>query len=892
MILMIAPAPNMAFGTMPSGAAYISDQFSLVKLVNNSPDDQTALREAGCATLTPFGNWGQLGFLTLVDLYAADLASNLVLVGTVGFPQHVIGSVFADGANSGTWAKTGTGHGSGNWTQVSTLTLESLVTYSLAAAASATQAGVSAAAAATSLAGAVQQAGLAQHDADRAGEILASQMADATGIYPDLATGAAATPADGDKQGYFFVGAQDKLSGARNVGGVGTELFTFSTQRALKQMVSEGLPILSMGTESAVTNEASDYIKEFMELAATFGGGKLIFPGKGYVFQCGGDPVTFGTRTFTKSGETTTNTVPFNRGLIPFKSNVTLSGSGAKLLLAPGYVDPPSLFFNPFWTSVPQTDFHLEGLELDGNQANQIIYGVNANDESSVWLHGSGVQFIGASNVSARKCIFRNWRGMAMGGGNAPDYGLSGIGGIVLRENEFVDNFNGSLQVNGHRIWTGYNWHHGSGGWTAFIDIEVEGEMAGYDMLDIWSVNEIFDGRDGLCPPESFIHHYASDSADALAARVAYRRGYCLSGNYTADSNPSGVFNGRKGRVSVIHSKHWQTNISCGGVAKAIIDSPTIENYYEANATLMYPNDLNAISASPANNLNSGTGLSEFKVHNATIKHDMPAYGFFAGGYEWVEFSGTITGGRRSGIRWENCAGKIDARVRNIGGIADTTGDTPEDTAVLVGTMSSGVVIFGQKGPIEINLHVVDDRGAGAVMKYAAYVNSSATNMCNVTIKGQKGMLIGGVHDVANSTLVEDRSTLTPTINRKVTHTAGLEVHGAVDFYSDAGDDMLTLHAAAGSNNLISFFNGGVYHGQMAQRPDGGIQFNIIRSSDGQASTPVQLTPAGGFVISGTWDKPLQTTHGYLWTSAAGVLRYSGGVPSSDADGVAVGSQS
>lgn len=126
MILMLAPSSNMMFGLMPSGLTYVSDQYGLVKIPNDSVADQTALMDAGCFTLTPFGGWGTFGFNLLSDLYAADTGA--ILPGITGYPQHTIANVFSDptSSNIGAWAKTGAGSGAGNWTQISTLTLAGL----------------------------------------------------------------------------------------------------------------------------------------------------------------------------------------------------------------------------------------------------------------------------------------------------------------------------------------------------------------------------------------------------------------------------------------------------------------------------------------------------------------------------------------------------------------------------------------------------------------------------------------------------------------------------------------------------------------------------------------------------------------------------------------------
>ncbi len=117
MILMLAPTGNMTFGGAPSGSTYVSDQFALIKITNDSVADQTFLADAGCFTLTPFGNWGTFAFATLADLYSAD--SGAVLPGITGFPTHTMAAVMGDGVNFGLWYKSSDGNGDGHWTQAS-----------------------------------------------------------------------------------------------------------------------------------------------------------------------------------------------------------------------------------------------------------------------------------------------------------------------------------------------------------------------------------------------------------------------------------------------------------------------------------------------------------------------------------------------------------------------------------------------------------------------------------------------------------------------------------------------------------------------------------------------------------------------------------------------------
>jgi len=139
MILMLAPAPGMSFGAQPSGATYVSDQYGLIQILNDSTADQASLAAAGCFTLTPFGGWGNFGFQTLANLYGADTGA--IIPGRTGFPQYTVCTVFNDSMNTGTWCKTGTGNGSGNWTQVALATALASASAAAAAASAAAAAG-------------------------------------------------------------------------------------------------------------------------------------------------------------------------------------------------------------------------------------------------------------------------------------------------------------------------------------------------------------------------------------------------------------------------------------------------------------------------------------------------------------------------------------------------------------------------------------------------------------------------------------------------------------------------------------------------------------------------------------------------------------------------------
>jgi hypothetical protein len=54
-IFLLAPGPNINFGTAPSGASYVSNGLGLITITNGAVADEAALISAGCTALYPAG---------------------------------------------------------------------------------------------------------------------------------------------------------------------------------------------------------------------------------------------------------------------------------------------------------------------------------------------------------------------------------------------------------------------------------------------------------------------------------------------------------------------------------------------------------------------------------------------------------------------------------------------------------------------------------------------------------------------------------------------------------------------------------------------------------------------------------------------------------------------
>jgi hypothetical protein len=106
----------------PNVAATPGQYCYLYCIVLANPDGASAQWDVICQPSQTGG--GVVGASTLASLYAQDAAAS----SGAGYAEYTIAQVFSDATagNNGFWLKTGTGTGSGNWTQQNTITLASV----------------------------------------------------------------------------------------------------------------------------------------------------------------------------------------------------------------------------------------------------------------------------------------------------------------------------------------------------------------------------------------------------------------------------------------------------------------------------------------------------------------------------------------------------------------------------------------------------------------------------------------------------------------------------------------------------------------------------------------------------------------------------------------------
>ncbi|KFD27073.1 Calx-beta domain-containing protein [Sphingobium yanoikuyae] len=727
---------------------------------------------------------------------------------------------------------------------------------------------------------------------------LAATGGPAGGWYESLALGAA----DVDEgEGFYVCTPEGDFFAAQKIGGIGVKIAVFTTRSYLR---NNGIDLWEEAKGNGSTDPAdmiatTNAIKNVMEDAAAWGVGAINCGGSDKVYVCGGDYTTYGFLILKEKGLADAP-FAFRRGRIPLVSGVELRGnsrtSKAKFLAAPGDHNPGGLFYVPFWAELPDDKVSKVGfrwLDIDGNEANQTYSAyVAGTSDGNMWIQGHAISGGAVHGLQVYECAIHGWWGHAVFGWGALDFGKTSNDWSMIGC-DIYNNMQGGAQIAMNRFYSERNFYHGDGGWTALgPNIEVHGEDE--EFFDIVSINDIFDGRDGLstviattnwsgnAPPG-----YDTDSEAALAARVHFRRGFVLSGNwYTRPADDK--FQRQRGRVSVIHPKLWQSNIVCTGTDRIVIDSPILESTYE-DISKQWPRAAEAIRVTPAEGGLDITGFDQVSVANAIVNHDMAAPTMLFSGFRKANVSAQITGGRDAGIRLEACGGRVVADVENVGTIV---ADHPEN--------SSAVTVFGQRGPLSIDVQAVESRaGAARQMTHAVYINTSVDFPARVS-GSATGMLTAKWENVGGNAIdmgLIDQADRRLEPNIPFSPTAGFETEGDITFRSTDGDLNVNLESPDGTARKINFMDAGGLEVQLHQVAAGDFQINMY--DDGVAvGTPFIISNDGHLVTNSGWQNPIAirpiaagATIGWLWMSEDQVIRVKSTRPTSDDDGIAVGDQ-
>jgi hypothetical protein len=731
---------------------------------------------------------------------------------------------------------------------------------------------------------------------------LAATGGPAGGWYNSLEAGAA----DVDEgEGYYVATPEGDFFAAQKVDGVGRKIVVFATHASFR---NNGINLFDEAVGDGVTLD-HDALNDVIETAKNWGVGLINCGGAGKTYLIGGTPA----KVDANDGQ--------NRYLARLFSNLTFRGNGPgsrpTFKMKGGYEHPGVLFGDRWWDGETVENIAFENIAFDGNMAAQIIpnYPVGTPD-NNIDQHQRAIGLLRAKNLHVRNCLFRHWRGDGVAMSTYTyvddDDPITYSSQLTVEDCEFFDIFSIGISFDGFQMRSRGNYFHGDGYWVGAISCESLSTRG--RIQEIWSIADYFDFRDGLSPTAATVRDYATNSAQALAARRHFRPAIALSGNYYTQ-NPGNVFGGQFGRVSIIHPKVRQGSILAGGFERVFIDAPDIENTYE-DISKIWPSRPHAITITPAAGANAVTGLSRAIVRNAVINHDLSYHGIYASAIDDIEISGgSITGPRTAAIRLEDCAGSVSnikiadyglktnraywlPLFANEGGMTQDQKNAAADA--LVGSTGAAVTLFGSKGDITISdVRALDTRTGDAVKsEYAVYANVDTSDIVRIRDVNARGML--AIKDVNNAALVSGVMENTFRVwktNAKVEIGGGLTSYGNPEFINAADDLSVKLRAPQAKNRTLSFVDENDHlEAQIVHTADGTLQ--MVMFNDGTpVNAPLALRIDGTMKANWTWETPLQLIADagdmsfWLWADDDKRLRIKSARPAGSTDGELVGDQ-
>jgi hypothetical protein len=650
------------------------------------------------------------------------------------------------------------------------------------------------------------------------------------------------------------------------------EFSTFFSQR------HNGINLWDYAKGDGVTDDTAAVNLAFA-LAVGMGVGKINCGGPGLTYLLGGPFVTLGTFPTPGGG-----TVPFNRHKVRLYANLHIVGEGATFKLAGGSTYPGGIFGHPWWDGERLENVKIKGIIMDGNMANQIVPPIPANGGGgggvSVWQHGNAITGC-FDGFEVDDCVFRDLRGHGINfnwASTQPD-AWAAPRNVEVHHSEFVNVFTQACNAASQNTHFHHNRIHGDGFWVAGFDIESGSPL--FPIRGVYSHDNEYDFRDGLAPPEC-VSQYASNSAEAMAGRRHLRRAvsaYCPGDTYT----------GTMRDVIIENELVYQGTLPLNRFGSVKIINPRIRNAAET-----LPDGYNSSATDAISLIGYGQVLPDCYVINPDIESALRGHGIFASTIDGLQVQGgSISGMSQSAMRTDACSGLVtDVKAKDFG--FDDSGLAGDQ----IGTQSSALVIFGgQTDMLTVrNVTATDTRsGSARRVRHAVYGNvgfDPVTRVYDCFTQNTIGM---PVRDVNNSMFKVGNSTSNgPVFNVSTSVAIGgtLDVSGGLIAVSSlTGTASLALNSAAGQQCKVVWSTGGSLEYTNVLEPGGQVNFTTYNNGAPVANA-LAIADDGHLVILNDWTHPMQVVGvGFRWMAANQIERVSGGAPTSDTDGVVVGTQ-
>jgi len=378
-------------------------------------------------------------------------------------------------------------------------------------------------------------------------------------------------------------------------------------------------------------------------------------------------------------------------GTIRLADGVGMMGSGVAtchIKLTGGRYNPNPVFYQDYIGSPAVGNLVVQGIDFDGNLANQKY------DAAYQFCHAFKIN--NGSNIEVKNCKFQNWRGdgLLFGDTFEPSLNARIVTNVNVHDNEFFNIYREGTMfccVNGASFYN--NNVHGNGYLVGGVDIERH--SVNEAVLNVSVYNNTFNFTDGYGPVERG------------GPIVKYRRAVTMGFFYNGYKN--GIADSLSGHHKIYNNKIYQGQIDCWNIINVSMSGNTFSNTYENISGVSF---LTAPAINVSDNAGA-TGLINVSADNNIINSAM-GNGITFKNYTKVTGNGnTITGTRLDGIS-----------------ILGTSGAFCNNNITDVGTVAapaSGILINGNASGLYVasNTATNTTTGASRTTDYVVKIGSS-----------------------------------------------------------------------------------------------------------------------------------------------------------------------
>jgi hypothetical protein len=365
-------------------------------------------------------------------------------------------------------------------------------------------------------------------------------------------------------------------------------------------------------------------------------------------------------------------------GVIELKNGVGLLGSSpatCHIKLSQGRYNPPSIFYQAWWSEPIVSNILIQGIDFDGTSFGQSF--------SADYEYCHALSINNGQNIEVANCKFESFRGdgLLFGDTFLSSLNLRMTSNVKVHDSEFLNIYREGTMFCCTDNGSFYNNNvHGTGYLVGGVDIERHSSNETVTNISVY--NNLFNFSDGYGPVERG------------GPVVKYRRAVTMGFFYNGHSG--GTADSRSGGHKIYNNTIYQGQIDCWGHTNVSITGNKFTNSYENIAGVK-------MLTAPAINIadpSYTSGLVNIVINNNTINSAI-GNGIAFNHYQNVTANANIiSGSRLDGISIYNSTGLFDSNTIQDAGVSTQK--------------ASGIVINGDtNGSLVVSHNTVTDTRSG-----------------------------------------------------------------------------------------------------------------------------------------------------------------------------------